>query len=134
MFKSFKKGVVIGFYTTLASRFAIFVLFIFGIHHLINMFLRDFKLIDLFGFLLCVYNTYWLTIVYDIKKKFHKYVMDILSNDNNSKSTKKFVADLIFTNYWREVYILHREGDGIVDDYIYKLSLEGIDKFNSGEL
>jgi hypothetical protein len=135
MGSSFKKGFEIGLNCFLGSYTIIFLFYILGIVNILNLYIKGFYILEFISLILCIYNSYWLSKVVTIRKSFRKNTLEVLTHDKEAKkSDKYFVADLIFTIFWKDVYAKNFQDEIDLDNFIKKLVLESIVKYNEGDL
>lgn len=131
---SFKAGLKIGFNIWVGSYWSIVMFFSFGIIHFTHMFRTEINFIDVFALILCVYNTYWISEVVDIRKNLKNVVLNVLKNTNLSKSDKNFLSDVIFTINWRIIRSLNFKNEEEKNSYLQKLVLRELDDYASDKL
>jgi hypothetical protein len=135
MWNSFKKGFKIGFNCFLASYTCIFLFFVIGIINILNLYINGFSFFDLLSLAMCIYNTYWLSSVSQIRKSFRKNTFEVLANDKKTKqSDKNFVADVIYSIFWKDVYSKNFQNEEDLDKFIKSIVIKSIDEYNSGNL
>jgi hypothetical protein len=133
--KSFKKGIKIGFNSFLGSQFIIFSFFIFGVLHILGMFKNGLNFLDILGLILCMYNTYWLTSVVDLRKKIHQIVFEYLKDSKLKKSDKKFLSDVIFTLNWKNIISLDfADKTEEEKNYLEKIVYSNIQEYSEDKL
>lgn len=130
------KSTVVALNCFLGSHFILFIFYVLGAMHFISLFRSDWNsLTDILGLSLAIYNTWWLSSVVEIRKVFRKYTIQMLQNENRiSVRHKKFLADVIFTYYWKEIYAQGFKEDSKRDQKIVNLISKSIDDYNQGKL
>jgi hypothetical protein len=135
MWDSFKNGLKIGFNCFLASYTCLFFFFVIGTINLLNLYVRGFSFLDILSLAMCIYNTYWLSSLIQIRKSFRKSTFEVLSKDTETKkSDKSFVADLIYSIFWKDVYTKNFQNEEDQDKFIKAIVVQSIDKYNEGTL
>lgn len=135
-YNTFHKSIVVALNCFLGSNFILIIFYILGSMHFIGLFKSGGdSLIDILGLCMSIYNTWWLSSVVDIRKSFRKYTVTILQNEQRiTLRHKKFLADVIYTLYWKEVYSNLFENETQRDQKIVNLINKSIDDYNQGNL
>lgn len=131
---SFIKGLKIGLNVWLGSYWSLFMFFSFGVIHLGHMFKTEINIMDSIALILCIYNTYWISDVVDIRKKIKKSVFHILENSSIKKSDKNFLSDVIFTINWKKIKSVNFTDDEDQRVYLEKLIFKEIEAYSSDTL
>jgi hypothetical protein len=131
---SFVAGLKIGFNVFVGSYGSLLMFFSFGIIHLTHMLRTEINFLDSFALILCIYNTYWISEVVEIRKNLKTIVHNVLKNTTLKKSDKNFLSDIIFTINWRTIRSLNFENNIEKNIYLEKLVLREIDDYASDKL
>jgi hypothetical protein len=123
---SFKKGFKISFNSVLGSYFIIFAFFVLGSSSAISIFRNGINFLDTLNLVLCMYNTFWLSELVDLRYRIKKIVFEFLKDSKMTKSDKKFLSDIIFTLNWKNIIKLTFNNSEEEEVYLEKIVFKEI--------